>query len=667
MAQSTSVSYRIYGIVADSVSRKPLDFSVLNLMTDKNILIKTAIAKTDGSFNMEISGAIKYKLVIVAIGYQSKTVMVEIKDNAKRSITLDTVFMATKINRLKEVVVTADRPIIKQQADRIIYDLQADPESKGSNVLNMMRKVPFVSIDAQNNILLKGNSSFKILINGKPSGITDSNLKTILQSMPASTIQSIEVITNPPAKYDAEGLAGIINIITNKKVNFGYKGSININESFPAGGPGIGTSFSGKQGKFGITSYGGASTYDSPLTQYENKRTTFGLDATNLIQNGTLKSKSRNGYFGAELSYEIDSLNLITGQFSINGNHINKKINQSSILTGNTGSLQRYDLENTNDGSGTGTDAGINYQLGFKAHKNRLLTFSYHYFNYENEQYSNIDIGNAVNYNTPDYRQDNNTRTSEQTFQVDYVHPVKTLIIEAGVKGILRYNTSNYQYLLYNSSNGQYEFYPDFSDRFNYHQNVFSAYNSYRYHLKSWSFNGGIRAEQTIIDADFIATASVVHQHIFSIIPTVSVNKEFRDKSSISFGFNQRIKRPSIRKLNPFVDRSNPDILSSGNPNLHPVLNNNLQISYSKSKKISVTVALVYSFIRNMDLGTSVFDTTYNITRTTYQNIGKADYLSFDFNISYPITNKYMYTISLYINNGFWLQNNLLKYQLNTS
>lgn len=475
--------------------------------------------------------------------------------------------------------------------------------------------------------------------------MVESNLKAVLQSMPASTIQSIEVITNPPAKYDAEGMAGIINIITNKKIDNGYKGTVNFNENFPVGGQGIGTSFSVKQGWLGISGYGGASIYSSPLAQYANNRTTFGSNATSLVQNGNIKSKTRNGYFGTEISYEIDSLHLLSGQFSINGNHLDGYSYQTSILR-KAANLQRYDLGNSNNGGGNGMDASINYQLSFKADKNRLLTFSYRYLNYGNNQHSNLAITNIINYIQPNYRQDNNTQTSEQTFQIDYVQPVKMLNIEAGIKGILRNNTSDYQYLLYHPSSGLFEPYQDFSDQFNYRQNVFSAYNSYRYSIKSWSFSAGVRAEQTVVDADFISTASTVKQHVFNLIPTIAINKEFKDRSSLSFGFNQRIKRPNIRRLNPFVDRSNPDFVSSGNPNLQNVLVNNLQLSYSKSKKLSVTVALGYSFIGNIDLRTSAFDTAANITRTTYQNTGKADRSGLDFNISYPINKNWNMSVN---------------------
>jgi ferric enterobactin receptor len=646
IAQSKPDPYRIYGIVADSVTRKAVSFSTLSLITAQSTSAGATASKADGSFSLEVSIPGKYRLNIIATGYHNKTVLVELEDSARTRITLDTVFMIAKTNRLKEVIISAARSAIRQEADRIIYDLQADPESKSSNVLMMMRKVPFISTDANDNLLLKGSSSFKVLINGKPSAIADNNLKAVLQSMPASTIQSIEIITNPPAKYDAEGLAGIINIITNKKVDSGYKGTLNVNESFPVGGLGAGGSFSLRQGKLGINSYAGISASYLPQTEFRNDRSTFGSNETSLVQSGLNRSKSKTGYFGAELSYEIDSLNLLTGQFSMNGNRADGQSKRTSQLTGSAGSLQRYNLRSSGLDRGTGIDASLNYQLGFKSHKNRLLTFSYRYLDSRNEQLNNIDIVNAINFSTPDYRQNNNTTTSEETFQVDYVHPVKKLIIEVGIKGILRHSTSDYQYLLYSLLSGQYQVDPGSSDQFSYNQNVFSAYNSYRYHVKSWSFSGGVRAEQTNIGANFFSTATRINHNVFNIIPSVSLNKEFSDRSSISFGFNQRIKRPNIRRLNPFVDRSNPDFVFSGNPDLRPVLNNNLQLSYSRSKKLSVLVALSYSFIKNIDLRTSTFDTTKNVTHVTYQNTGKADYLGLDFNISYPLTSAWNLSIN---------------------
>ena len=633
--------YKIYGTVADSASRKPLDYITISLKSADNVALKATLTKNGGTFNFDGLPAAKYNLAIVAIGYQTRFMDAVLTDSTNKTINLGTIYIAQQIKDLKGVTITADRPVIKQQADRIIYDLQADPESKGNNVLTMMRKVPFVSMDANDNLLLKGNSSFKVLINGKPSGMADNNLKAVLQSMPASTIQSIEVITNPPAKYDAEGLAGIINIITNKKLDRGFKGTLNANESFPKGGPGVGTSFSLKQGKFGATGYGGASIYNTPNTEYTSSRSTTGVNASTLTQNGSSNFKNKEAYFGTELSYDIDSLNLLSAQFNISGSKGDGESGQTTVLSNQAATLQSYSLANANNSDGKGFDAGINYQLGFKGDKSKLLTLAYSYNNYNNSQYNNISILNPVNYPAPNYQQNNHTNNNENTFQLDYVQQVKQLYIEGGVKAILRNSSSNFDYLAFDPASNQFEIDADFSDRFNYTQDVYGAYNSYRYSLNSWSFNGGVRVEETLINANFIASNTRVDQNFFNVIPNLSINKEFKNKSSLSIGFNQRIKRPNIRRFNPFVDRSNPNAVTTGNPNLKPVIQNNVQLTYNNNKKLAVTASVGYGYINNMDLRISTLDPLTNITYTTYQNTGRATRMGLDYNLSYPITNQW--------------------------
>jgi ferric enterobactin receptor len=215
--QTINTGSRISGFVADSSNKKALDYITVNLMTDKTTAIKADFTKTDGSFEFKNLKPLKYSIVIVGVGYKTKTVVADLSDSTKQSIELGSISISPSVTGLKEVTVTTIKPIVKQEVDRISYDLQADPESKVYSVLEMMRKVPFLSVDADDNIYLKGNADFKILINGKPSSMVERSYKEVLRSMPASSIERIEVITTPPAKYDAEGLAGIINIITNKK------------------------------------------------------------------------------------------------------------------------------------------------------------------------------------------------------------------------------------------------------------------------------------------------------------------------------------------------------------------------------------------------------------------------------------------------------------------
>ncbi|GAB4026971.1 TonB-dependent receptor [Spirosoma gilvum] len=675
VAQNQSGAYSIRGIISDSVNHKALTFMTVNLLKGSNTTVKVDYSKEDGSFAFSGLEAGNYSLAIVGVGYKPKRISVELTDSLQKVADLGTVTLSPDMVGLKEVVVTGTKQIVKQEIDRITYDLQADPESKVVNVLEMMRKVPLLSLDADNNILLKGNSDFKILINGKPSSMMERNYKDILRTMPASSIERIEVITSPPAKYDAEGLAGIINIITTKKLDNGYNGSVNISERFPTGGPGLGGSVSAKLGKFGISAFGGANLANNLPIRGGIQRVSTGPQPTNLLQEGTTESKNRTAYIGYEMSYEIDTLNLFSAQFNLNGNNSNSYTIQSSSLMSSDVRLQGYTLENNSAGNGSGVDASLNYQRGFRADKNRLLTFSYRYLTYENQQNSDLDITNRVKYTMPNYRQGNDQHFAEQTFQVDYVHPIRKHQIEAGLKGILRDNKSDFQYAVVDSLTRQYVIQPAISNRFRNAQNVFGAYTTYQYALKNWGLKAGIRIEQTVIDADFISVDSKVKRTYLNLIPSVSVNRKFKNNSGLILSYTQRIQRPGIYQLNPFVDRSNPNFERTGNPDLRPALVNDIQLTFSGTGKIQLNAGLGFTFFRDLVFPVSVYDSTRSITRTSYGNTGTAKLPSLFVNVNYPITKQWNVSVNSRIAygivqglvNGVLLKNEGFMYQASLS
>lgn len=665
---------QISGVVADSSSKKPLDFVTINLMIGSTA-IKADFTKTDGSFSFQKLKPAKYSVVIVGVGYKTKTIAADLSDSTKTEVKLGSIDISPAVVGLKEVTVTAFKPIVKQEVDRITYDLQADPESKVYSVLEMMRKVPFLSVDGDENIYLKGNADFKILINGKPSSMVERSYKEVLRSMPASSIERIEVITTPPAKYDAEGLAGIINIITNKKVDNGYNGTLNISERFRVGGPGFGGTISAKLGKFGMTALAGGSQYDTPLTRTRVGRTALGAEPSELFQENFSRSGNKNGYIGYELSYEVDSLNLLSAQVNFNGSKSDGSGNQTSVIDVNDEIIEGYRVRNYNKGRGNGMDGALNYQRGFKADKNRLLTFSYRYYGFNNNQNTNLTIFERINYDTPDYRQINDQSFLEQTFQVDYVYPIKKLNIEAGLKGIMRDNKSDFRYSTYNAENKTFEIDPGMSNKFNNTQNVFGAYNTYQYNFKNWGLKAGARIEQTIINADFISTDSKVKQNYFNVIPSVSINRKFKDNVGLNFGYTQRIQRPGIYQLNPFIDRTNPSFERTGNPDLRPAFVHDLQLGYSKSKKGSVNFGVGFTQFKDLIFAVAVYNPETEITRTSFGNTGRARLISGNLNMNYPITKKWNFSTNLRIAhgkvtgvvNGATITNSGVMYQLSVS
>ena len=642
----------ITGTVVDSVNQKVMDYFTINLLSEQKAAVKVAFTKPDGSFVLDRLKPGRYVLVAVGVGYKQKMIQVDMSDTTRLAVNLGTIEIAPGVIGLKEVNVTAIKPIVKQEVDRITYDMQADPENKVFNALEMMRKVPLLSVDADNNIYLKGNADFRILINGKPSSMMERNYRDILRSMPASSIERIEVITTPPAKYDAEGLAGIINIITRKTVDNGYSGTLNVSERFPVGGPGVGGTVSAKFSKLGMTLMTGGNQFRMPSTRTLSQRDTRGQNPTYLTQNGTTRSTNYSGYLGYELSYEIDTLNLVSAQFNINGSQARGFVFQNSRLIADAEMLERYELTNTSRDHGRGMDAAFNYQRSSKVDKNRLLTFSYRYFGYSNNQKGHVAISERINFELPDYRQFNDQQFSEQTLQVDYVYPVKKLTIEAGLKAIMRDNRSDFQFDSFDPEANAFNPDPLRSNRFTNTQNVLGAYNTYHYTFKKWGLKAGARIEQTMVKADFVSTHSNVDQNYFNVIPSLAINRKLKNNAGFTMGYTQRIQRPGIYQLNPFVDRSNPNFERSGNPVLRPAFVNDFQLGFNTSKKGSVNIGLGYTNFRDMIMPVAVFNAETNITRSTFGNTGQARLFMLMLNINYPVNKNWNLSLNSRVAHG---------------
>lgn len=663
LAQVKLSGVSLKGTVLDSASQKVQDYVTISLKkADKPF--KSALTNDKGAFAFDNLPSGKYTLTVVAVGFNSKSIPLELNDSLQKNIDLGKISISTSNTTLKEISIVADRPLIKQEIDRISYDVQADPEGKASNVLDMLRKVPLISVDTDDNIKLKGSGSYKVLINGRPSSMVARDPKEVFKSMPAANIQRIEVITTPPAKYDSEGLAGIINIITTKKIDAGYNGSLGLRYGFPSGGPGLNGSATVKEGKFGFSAYGGSSIFKNPGTISSGNRVTTGAFASNLIQAGGNEYQSNWAYLSSELSFEIDSLNLITGEVGYNGGQSTNTSSQLTSIYNSQNEMTRgYRLKNTGEGSHGGWDLGINYQLGFKRNKEQFLTFSYKYNGWGNDNDNQLNISERFDYNDPNYRQRNNGESIEQTIQLDYVHPVKKLSIEGGFKGILRNNRSDFGYSQFDAASNEFIEVDSRTNKFDNHQNVIGMYNSYTYNLKDWGFKAGIRLEQTLINADFTSTASSLAKDYLNLIPSVSVNRKFKNMSSLNFGYTQRIERPGIWQLNPYVNRM-PNFENSGNPDLEAVLNNSFELSYSKFKKGSINIGLNYSFANNTIQNVATFNQATGITSTSYFNIGKDSKVGSNFNVNYPFTTKFNVNLSGNLN-YIWIEgtvnNQLLK------
>jgi outer membrane receptor protein involved in Fe transport len=636
-AQSIKSGFPLKGRVIDSLSGKPLPYVTIQLQDGQTLSpLRSAISKEDGTFDILAPENKKLFLVLAFTGYTDK--IFSVVENTAHDFGIIRMGIADK--KMEEVTVVAARPVIKRDLDGITYDVAADPESPALTALDMMRKVPLLSVDASDNIKLKGKGNYKILINGKESSLVAKNPADVLRAMPATNIEKIEVITTPPAKYDAEGLAGIINIITKRKIQGGYNVGINgrYNTVY---GPGINVNGNYKKGKFGASGYVGYGVHVRQTTSAGNDQH-FYTDNSDIAQSTVNSNGFHNSYMNVELNYEFDSLNLLSGSFEYYHGGDDQNSNQlSNTLDGNQSLNQSYRLLSRGTGSFGGLDAGINYQKGFKRNKNQQLNFSYKYGYSPNTQNNSNIITDTFNFSLPSYNQYNKSGNRDHTIQVDYVQPIKKLTVEAGGKIILKNNFSNFNTDVYNDTAKEYVPNPAQTNDFNYQQDVYSVYNSYQRKWTKWNVKAGLRLEHTGIRANFVSEASTVDQDYNNLIPSLSLQRTFTT-GSFTLGYTDRISRPDISQLNPFVDLSNPKFISTGNPDLQPETSHNFELTYSSFSKNSITIGLSYSFSNNSiqsvtslridSIGNNQTDT---VTISSYQNLGTNKNLGLNFNLNY--------------------------------
>jgi hypothetical protein len=644
-AQTVTPKYSIKGIVTDSANNQPMGFATVALkdaVTKQPV--KTTLTKDNGSFEFINLANKQYTITLIYVSYHTKTINVPAFKQDGEVVDMGKIVLAPSSGQLKEVSINEAKPLIKQEVDRIAYDVQADPEIKAQSVLDMIRKVPLLSVDANDNIKLKGNGNYKILLNGKESALMAKSPSDVLKSMPATNIERIEVITTPPAKYDAEGLTGIINIITKKNGDQGYNGSINSRFN-SVWGPGVNLNLTMKQGKFGLAGFLGYGSSGTNPNYFGNAQT-FSNQAS-ILQEGSNSFTGHNTYGNAELSYEIDSLNLITGSYQSFGGSNNQQATQyTNQLTSAGVSQQQYVLNNTGYNNFNGSDASVNYQMGFKRNKDQLLTLSYKYSCSPNSQFNDNVITASVGTAQTNYQQYNQAGNKEHTVQLDYVQPFnKTLNIEAGGKMILRNNYSDFSTDTLNAVTHIYNTAPLQTNNFNYYQDVYSFYNSYQVKLETWIAKVGLRLEHTDVDADFKSAGAPISKSYDNLIPSVSLQRKFK-KTSLTFGFTQRIQRPGIYQLNPFVDKSNPKFVNTGNPDLKPELNNTFELNFSSFAKNSFTAGISYAFsdnsIQNVSSSSQqiISGKTETVTTTTFQNLGSNKTLGLNLNTNLsPVKN----------------------------
>jgi ferric enterobactin receptor len=651
---------KITGRITDSLTGKPVEYATISLLLQPdNKVVNGTTSDENGTFKLNGVADGTYKMLIYFVGYKTGTRTNIVLDKNNPIISLGNLKLANQQIALKEVVVEGEKSIIESKIDKIVYNAEKDLSSQGGVATDMLKKVPQVSVDVDGNVDIQGNTNIRFLINGKPSSVFGNNLSDVLQSIPASQIQSIEVITSPGAKYDAEGTGGIINIILKKSTAQGINGNVALtggtrleNGSF---------NLSARKGNFGanvfLTGNGQINTTTINTMNRPSQDPTL-MQNTQLNQNG-ISDFTRHGIqTGGSIDWAITPKDNITAGFSYNNfgnNSVGALTRQTLVQDATTGNTLSNIYNFVNSGSNFTSqvyDWNVNYKKTF-AKEGQELDVLYSASNANNYSF----YSQSQRYISPDSVFNGSNGKSQGTdkqtnIAISYTQPLgKDVIFETGVKTVLRQlnNTSNV--FLLNPASDNYSYSSMQSSALTYNRNIYAYFASLTFKLFNFlDVKAGCRYEYTDTKASFANINAVNIQPYSSVIPSGVISHSFKKRNTVKLSYTRRIQRPDYGDLNPFLNVSDPKNITTGNPDLKPEIANNIELGYNKSfdKGANINVSL---FIRNNIQDIQSYTTYYpiyqigdssynNVAISKRENIGKENNYGANVFISIPVGKK---------------------------
>ncbi|MBN8822772.1 MULTISPECIES: TonB-dependent receptor [unclassified Spirosoma] len=635
---SPTTKGQLSGMLTDSTTRQPVPFATVALLTATGTIITGQTTTETGHFTFTGLAIGTYAVQISYVGYQPRTLIGITILASQPTRDLGTILLRSESRQLNEVRVTTQKALIEEKSDRLVYNAGSDITNKGGTAVDVLRKAPMLTVDVSGNVQIRGSSSIKVLLNGRPSGLLARNLSEALKMIPANTIQSVEVITSPAARYDAEGAGGVINIITKKQLK-GSNGSLDVT----AGNyiQSLGGSYGFKREKFGLT-FSGNTNAEREKSIIETTRTSLvnGQPAGELFQRISANN-IHPGWFGdLGMEYAFDTLNRVNLSVSSWG---------GAWPTSNTGYYRFRNTENQisqeykqvvdQQNPFGNIEWNLGYTRTFHKPKQELSVLGQYSYTFDNSRYASDQFSLT---DQPLYRETSTNRSHnpQWTWQIDYVHPFSRngqQVFEVGAKMVRRDVSSTYEVYTSQPENiALLNLSTDRSNTFTYDQQVAAGYASLKLANRThWTLQLGTRLENTSMSGQFAHTISPFRVQFNNFIPSIILSKQLTEQQSVKVTYTQRISRPMIWDLNPYVNASDPKNRMAGNPQLRPELAHLAEISYSLTtpKGTYLNLALYRRQTDNSIEDVRTVDTA-GVSLTTRQNVARNERTGLNVNAS---------------------------------
>jgi ferric enterobactin receptor len=611
---------KISGLLLDSAANKPVEFATVALLKEGKP-IQGVTTDSKGAFVFHKAPTGYYSIQASFVGYSPKTVE-KVTIVSGQDIELGVIKMAQTAQKLAEVTITEQKALFEEKSDRMVYNAEKDISIKGGDATDVLKKIPSIAVDIEGNVQLRGSSNIKVLINNKPSSIVARSISDALKQIPADIIKQVEVITSPSAKYDAEGTAGIINIITKKNSIQGTSGSISPN--FGQWNNWQNATLNHRMKSISISANGGYNDWKNKRYIQLLRSFTNGDTVTNQNQTQWVTGNGKNFYGNLNIDWDIDSLNRLgAGLNYYNGANTNGfDINFQEISQGVVSQYFRRDMSRTYDWAGA--TVNLDYTRLFKKPKKELTFLMLYSFEGEDSDYwSNLlNRSNSVYYREKSFNISNN---KEGTLQLDFTNPLDSVgTLEMGTKTIFRQILSDYRLASALDGSTDFKDIPSLANVFDYAQQVTSAYVVYnRTSKKKWGLNLGMRYEHTFIQANFLNGTAPFSNNYGNFIPSISLSRSLPKEQKVRINYSQRIQRPQFYYLNPYVNQSDSKNLYGGNPYLKPELTHSIEANYSVSiKQTSLNASFFLRQTNNAIEGINTVDNE-GVLKQIFQNVAQ--------------------------------------------
>ena len=574
-----SQNFTLSGKVIDQQTKTPLEYCTISILdSNTNQLVEGGITNTDGTFSIEVTKG-TYTVLIDYISFESKKIEALAIDSDK---DLGTVLMEINTQQLENVVVVREKTEVEIRLDKRIYNVGKDLTIRGGTVSDVLDNVPSVTVDIEGNVALRGDQNVRILINGKPSSLVGVSGGEALRQLPAESIDKVEVITSPSARYEAEGSAGIINIILVKNKFGGINGSLSSNIAYPKSF-GVSGNLNYRTKKYNLFLNSGYNNGTSIGNSYYKSEFLKPEGNDELIENRVFDRNRVGWNTNAGIEYFItEKSSLTTSLFLSDRDNNNLATNQLFSTDFGLETIETLRQEKEDEVSNT-FEFNMNFNHNFNDDGHKLS------IDFQKENSEEIEDGDVfVNEIAPNpNKKMGETVLTDETFdqilfQADYVNPFsESGQFEAGFRTVLKDRVILYE-LTNEVSSGNFEINTDLSNTLEYQENIYAVYSQYGNKVGKFSYFFGLRFEQTDITINQKTGNQEVKNSYGDLFPTINLSYELTDSQSITLGFNRRISRPRGRYINPFPSRSSATNLFQGNPNIQPSYSNGLDLGYLK-------------------------------------------------------------------------------------